>query len=92
MVLMAIDHASAAFNGRRLVTDAVFMYEPGSGLPAAQFLTRWITHLCAPSFLFLAGASLAMSVERRQKAGLSVDDHIAVRGLLLIELEMAWMS
>jgi len=92
MVLMAIDHASAAFNGRRLVTDAVFMYEPGSGLPAAQFLLRWITHLCAPSFLFLAGASLAMSVERRQKAGLSVDGHIAVRGLLLIGLEVAWMS
>ena len=92
MVLMAIDHASAAFNGGRLVTDAFFMYEPGSGLPAAQFATRWITHLCAPSFLFLAGASLAMSVERRRQASLPVDGHIAVRGLLLIGLEVAWMS
>ncbi len=92
MVLMAIDHASGAFNGGRLVTDAFFMYEPGTELPAAQFLTRWITHLCAPSFLFLAGASLAMSVERRQKAGLPVDGHIAIRGLLLIGLEVMWMS
>ncbi len=91
MVLMAIDHASGAFNAGRLFTDASFMYQPGSALPAAQFLTRWVTHLCAPSFLFLAGAALAMSVERRRKAGLAVDGHIAVRGLLLIAFEIGWM-
>ena len=91
MVLMAIDHASGAFNAGRLFTDASFMYEPGSALPAAQFLTRWVTHLCAPSFLFLAGTALAMSVERRRQAGLSVDGHIAVRGLLLIAVEVGWM-
>jgi uncharacterized membrane protein len=92
MVLMAIDHASGAFNGGRLFTDGFFMYEPGSELPAAQFFTRWITHLCAPSFLFLAGASLAISVERRRAAGLAVDGHIAIRGLLLVALEVVWMS
>lgn len=92
MVLMAVDHASAAFNGHRLVTDAVFMYQPGTPLPAAQFVARWVTHLCAPSFLFLAGTALAMSVERRRAAGRSVDGHIAVRGLVLIALELVWMS
>jgi len=92
MVLMAIDHASAAFNGHRLMTDAVFMYQPGSPLPAGQFFLRWVTHLCAPSFLFLAGVSLAMSVERRRAAGRPVDGHIAVRGLLLIALDVVWMS
>ena len=54
MVLMAVDHASAAFNSGRLLTDAAFLYEPGDALPAGQFLTRWISHLCAPTFLFLA--------------------------------------
>lgn len=92
MVLMAVDHASGAFNGGRLFTDAVWMYEPGTALPAAQFFTRWITHLCAPTFLFLAGTSLAMSVERRRQAGLPVDGHIAIRGLILIALDVVWMS
>src|SRR5207244_6145444 len=57
MVLMAVDHASGTFNAGRLVTDSTALYEPGTPLPAAQFLTRWITHLCAPTFVFLAGAS-----------------------------------
>jgi uncharacterized membrane protein len=92
MALMAIDHASEAFNSGRLFTDAAFFYQPGTPLPAAQFLTRWITHLCAPTFLFLAGTSLAMSVERRRAAGEPVDGHIAIRGLLLIALEIGWMS
>jgi len=92
MVLMALDHASEAFNRDRLFTDAVFFYQPGTPLPAGQFLTRWITHLCAPTFLFLAGTSLAMSVERRRAAGEPVDGHIAIRGLLLIALEIGWMS
>ncbi len=52
MVLMAIDHASLAFNGGRLGDDSWFAHQAGSELPAAQFFTRWITHLCAPTFVF----------------------------------------
>ena len=69
MVLMAIDHSSDAFNAGRLFTDAAFMWHPGAPLPAAQFLTRWITHLCAPTFLFLAGTSLAFTVSRQEASG-----------------------
>jgi uncharacterized membrane protein len=47
MVLMAMDHASHAFNAGRYVRDSFIWYQPGSEIPAAQFLTRWITHLCA---------------------------------------------
>ena len=50
MVLMAIDHASLAFNGGRLSSDSWYAHEAGSVLPAAQFFTRWITHLCSPTF------------------------------------------
>src|SRR6476469_9611693 len=66
MVLMVIDHASMAFDGTHNPQDSA-MY-PGAAtmaLPAGEFLTRWITHICAPTFVFLAGTSLALSVERR---------------------------
>ena len=68
MILMTVDHASDAFNSGRLMTDTVAAYH-GQFLPAAQFLTRWITHLCAPTFVFLAGASLALSVAKRSARG-----------------------
>lgn len=95
MVLMSIDHASEAFNEGRAITDSFFFWKPGTPLPEAQFLTRWMTHLCAPTFVFLAGASLAMSTQSRLAAGdppRSVDLHIAKRGLLLIVFEFMWMS
>jgi uncharacterized membrane protein len=45
MILMAIDHASGAFNAGRVFSDSARMYQPGTVLPTAQFLTRWMTHL-----------------------------------------------
>jgi uncharacterized membrane protein len=95
MILMTIDHASDAFNGGRLLTDAVFMWTPGMALPAGQFLTRWITHLCAPAFVLLAGTALALSTDSRMRRGDApgaIDRHIAIRAVLLITLDAAWMS
>ncbi len=95
MVIMTIDHASGAFNAGRLMTDATHMYKAGTALDPAQFLTRWVTHLCAPTFLFLAGAALARSVERRSAGGepaASLDRHLLLRGLLIVALDPLWMS
>jgi uncharacterized membrane protein len=95
MILMAIDHASGFFNAGRLVTDGPTLYRPGTVLPAAQFLTRWITHLCAPTFVFLAGAALALSVSRRRALGddeRTIDRFIASRGLFIAALDPLWMS
>jgi uncharacterized membrane protein len=95
MVLMAIDHASGFFNAGRVVTDGPTLYHPGTALPAAQFLTRWITHLCAPTFVFLAGAALALSVTRRRALGDdegTIDRFIASRGLFIAALDPLWMS
>jgi uncharacterized membrane protein len=95
MVLMTVDHASGELNAGRLMTDSTSMYTAGTALPAAQFLTRWVTHLCAPTFVFLAGAALALSVERRKAAGESardLDRFVVTRGLLIAALDPLWMS
>jgi uncharacterized membrane protein len=94
MLLMAVDHSAGAFNAGRLITDSAFLYN-GAPLPLAQFLTRWVTHLCAPTFVFLAGCSLALSVSRRIARGESartIDRHIVLRGLFLASLDPIWMS
>jgi uncharacterized membrane protein len=52
MVLMAIDHVR------------VFSGLPAGGPTPGIFFTRWITHFCAPAFLFLAGTSAFLSTRR----------------------------
>jgi uncharacterized membrane protein len=94
MVLMTLDHASAMFNAGRLRTDSAAMVHPGDVLDPLQFIARWATHLCAPTFLFLAGTSLALGVARRQREGVPsalVDRDMLARGALLIGLEACWM-
>lgn len=103
MMVMAVDHASAIYNPGRLAVDSIYAVEalgaagwqPGSPLPPAQFWTRWITHLCAPTFLFLSGTSLAMSVAGRRRRGVgdaAIDRHLVVRGLVLLGFEALWIS
>lgn len=91
MVLMTVDHASGAFNAGRLVTDSATLDR--QPLPLADFLTRWITHLSAPTFVFLAGTGIALSVARRTRDGdqpASIDRHIILRGLIITAFE-PWM-
>ncbi len=99
MLLMALDHASATFNGGRIAADSAYLFDPatgapawlpGSPLPPGQFLTRWVTHLCAPTFLFLSGTSLALSLEGRAREGAlagQLDRHLLARGLVILALE-----
>ena len=99
MVLMAVDHASQTWNAGRVSADSAYLLDlatgapswiPGAKLDLAQFLTRWITHLCAPTFLFLSGTSLAMSLERRREAGASqrsLDQHLFIRACVILAFE-----
>lgn len=99
IALMAIDHASLAWNGGRVAADSAYLlnpetggplWVPGTPLDTVQFYTRWITHLCAPTFVFLSGTSLAMSLEKRRAVGTSegaLDKHLFVRGLVLFACE-----
>lgn len=88
MVLMTVDHADALFARTHLNTDSAYLYQAGAALPAGPFLTRWLTHLCAPTFLFLAGAGIALAAGRRRG---SLDRDLAIRGLLLMALDPLWM-
>src|SRR6188474_201930 len=96
MVLMVIDHASMAFDGSHLDEDSA-MY-PGAAtmaLPGGEFFTRWITHICAPTFVFLAGVALALSVERRAAKGTNaweIDRNILARGALIALLDPTIIS
>jgi uncharacterized membrane protein len=94
MVLMAVDHSSDAFNAGRLFTDSAKLYHPGSPLPILQFLLRWVTHLCAPTFLLLAGLGLAFTVKKelsRGRSQLGIDRYLLTRGVLLAAFEL-WIS
>ena len=96
MVLMIIDHASMAFDGQHVAHDSAF-YEDAMtmALPGAEFFTRWITHLCAPTFIFLAGTALALSIERRVAKGVpasEIDKTIITRGAIIALFDLTIVS
>lgn len=95
MVLMTVDHASLAFNGSRVSADSAGLYVVGLSYSAAEFLTRWTTHLCAPTFVFLAGTALAISTERRIARGSSekaIDINLLKRGAIIAALDPTLIS
>lgn len=72
MMIMAIDHASgliARQHGSEFWAGAMSSYNS-----AFPFLTRWITHLCAPGFFFLMGAGIYWSAAggRTLRRGLAI--------------------
>jgi len=96
MVLMVVDHASMAFDGTHNPLDsAMYPNAMTAALPAGEFFTRWMTHICAPTFVFLAGTSLALSVERRIAKGepsSAIDRSILTRGAFIALLDPTIVS
>jgi uncharacterized membrane protein len=95
MILMALDHTSWFFNTNRIFADSVLLYETGDLFAADQFLTRWITHICAPTFVFLAGTSIAISNIQRREQGISnsvIDRELLLRGAFIALLDLCVFS
>ena len=96
MVLMVIDHASMAFDGTHIAHDSAMFADAGTmALPAGAFFTRWITALCAPTFVFLAGTSLALSIERKVAKRVDpweIDKGILTRGAIIALLDITVIS
>ncbi|WP_374087010.1 DUF1624 domain-containing protein [Methylomicrobium lacus] len=82
MVLMALDHTRDYFS------NAPFDPVDLSQTNAAYFLTRWITHLCAPTFMLLAGAGAFLSTHRKSLTPGQLSVYLASRGLWLVVLEL----
>ncbi|HKR58970.1 MAG TPA: heparan-alpha-glucosaminide N-acetyltransferase domain-containing protein [Pyrinomonadaceae bacterium] len=96
MVLMIIDHASMAFDGTHISKDSAMYADAATmALPGAEFFTRWMTALCAPTFVFLAGTSLAISIERRVAKGIDpweIDKGILTRGAIIALFDITLIS
>jgi uncharacterized membrane protein len=78
MLLMALDHTRDFFGPGGM--DVRNVADPG------LFLTRWITHFCAPLFIFLAGTSAYLYGTRDRTVG-EVSRFLLTRGLWLIVIE-----
>jgi uncharacterized membrane protein len=83
IILMALDHVRMYFGEGSWYADPTDLTTTTTLL----FFTRWITHFCAPVFIFLAGTSAALYGARQQSTG-QLFRYLFTRGLWLIFLEL----
>ncbi|MCK8490256.1 heparan-alpha-glucosaminide N-acetyltransferase domain-containing protein [Spirosoma sp. RP8] len=87
MVIMALDHVRDLLHTSATTQDPTDL----AVTTAPLFLTRWITHLCAPTFVFLSGMSAYLSVKKQQHSP-SSRLFLLKRGLVLILLELTLVN
>ena len=80
MIIMALDHVRDLI----MVTTAPDPVDLANTTPTL-FMTRWITHLCAPTFVFLSGTSAFLSLKNKENLSES-RRFLLTRGLWLVFL------
>ena len=86
MVIMALDHVREFFHADAML----FQAEDLARTTPVLFLTRWITHVCAPGFVFLAGVAAQRRLARGGSTG-GLSRYLWTRGLWLVVLELTVM-
>lgn len=87
MVIMVLDHTRDLFHETSLTQQPTDL----STTTIPLFFTRWITHLCAPTFVFLSGVSAWLSLQNKG----SIKAHrrfLLSRGIWLIILELTLVN
>jgi uncharacterized membrane protein len=86
MIIMALDHTRDFFHNDAITHDPLDL----TTTTPILFFTRWITHFCAPTFVFLSGVSAALSSRRKTKKEAS--GFLVKRGVWLLFVEIVIMS
>ena len=86
MIIMALDHTRDYFHIDAITQDPTDL----TTTTPALFFTRWITHFCAPVFVFLSGTSIYLQSLRKTKKELAW--FLITRGLWLIIAELTFIT
>ncbi|MBA5605320.1 DUF1624 domain-containing protein [Duganella sp. FT3S] len=87
IAVMALDHVRDFFGPANWGPEQLDQTTP------AWFATRWITHLCATTFVLLAGSSAWLRGSGGGSGGTAaLSRYLATRGALLLVLEATWIS
>ncbi len=86
MIIMALDHVRDYFHITANIDNPLNL----ATTTAELYFTRWITHFCAPVFVFLSGTSIYLQGLRKTKKELS--GFLVKRGLWLIMAELLIIS
>jgi uncharacterized membrane protein len=82
MIIMALDHVRDLLHVTSLTQSPTDL----STTTPSLFFTRWITYLCAPTFVFLSGTAAFMSMKSKENIAAS-RSFLLKRGLWLVVLE-----
>ena len=83
MIIMALDHTRDLFHEGSLTEDPLNL----DTTTPLLFFTRWITHLCAPTFVFLSGVSIYLQQHKMQSPA-ALQSKLLKRGCWLVLLEL----